>query len=286
MSSSLAASKPSGQSDGIAADAVERYMGAGDLPAGIHATVVQRIGRRIVTGELTPGEILPEQGELSRLLNVSRTVVREATRVLIAKGLVESRPKRGTVVLPRSSWHILDPDVLAWQTEAGRDEGFLRSVFEIRHIIEPGAARLAAEHADGRELRDIQAAFEDMGSNSDESSYLKADVLFHGMLVAATHNDYLIQLVGAFGPALHAGLQATIRDTWAWEDFLEFSLPLHRAVLDAVMARDPDRAEAAMRLLVEGSRSGALEGALPGTRGSARRGTNGSNGRTRRSRPG
>ena len=109
-------------------DPAEHYLGPRDWPAGIHASVVQRIGRRIVTGELAPGEILPEQGELSRLLSVSRTVVREATRVLTAKGLVDSRPKRGTVVLPRSSWRILDPDVLTWQTEAllaletGRDD--------------------------------------------------------------------------------------------------------------------------------------------------------------------
>ena len=76
-----------------------------------------------------------------------------------------------------------------------------------------------------------------MGGKGDESSYLKADVLYHDTLVAATHNDYLIQLVGAFGPALHAGLRATIRDTWAWEDFLGFSLPLHGNVLEAIRSR-------------------------------------------------
>lgn len=244
-------------------DQSEHYLGQRDWPAGIHASVVQRIGRRIVTGELATGEILPEQGELSRMLSVSRTVVREATRVLTAKGLVESRPKRGTVILPRSSWRILDPDVLTWQTEAGPNEDFLRSVFEVRKIIEPGAARLAAERATSEELDAIQQAFDAMGSKGDESSYLKADVLYHGMLVAATHNDYLIQLVGAFGPALQAGLRATIRDTWAWPDFLAFSLPLHRSVLEAVMARDPEQANSAMLTLVEGSRRGALEGYRP-----------------------
>jgi DNA-binding FadR family transcriptional regulator len=239
----------------------ERYLPEKDWPAGIHASVVQRIGRRIVTGEIRPGEILPEQGELSRLLNVSRTVVREATRVLTAKGLVESRPKRGTVVQPRSSWHILDPDVLSWQTEAGPDEAFLRSVFEIRNIIEPGAARLAAERATDDELYAISTAFEAMGRDGQPSSdYLRADVVFHGTLVAATHNDYLIQLVAAFGPAFQTGLQATMDDSWTWTDFLAFSLPLHRAVLEAVQARDSERAHEAMQQLVEGSRRGALEG--------------------------
>ncbi len=242
-------------------DPANRYLPEKDWPAGIHASVVQRIGRRIVTGEIPPGEILPEQGELSRLLNVSRTVVREATRVLTAKGLVESRPKRGTVVQPRSSWHILDPDVLSWQTEAGPNEAFLRSVFEIRNIIEPGAARLAAERANDDELRAISAAFEGMGRDGQpRSDYLHADVLFHGMLVAATHNDYLIQLVATFGAAFQAGLRATMDDSWTWTDFLAFSLPLHGSVLDAVLARDPDRAHEAMQQLVEGSRRGALEG--------------------------
>lgn len=229
----------------------EHYVGARDWPAGIHASVVQRIGRRIVTGELAPGEILPEQGELSRMLSVSRTVVREATRVLTAKGLVESRPKRGTVILPRSAWHILDPEVLTWQTEADPDDAFLRSVSEIRMIIEPGAARLAAERADDAELAAIRDAWEQMGIKGDASNYHAADVRFHDMIVAATHNDYLIQLVGTFGPALHAGLRATIRDTWERSDFLDFSLPLHRGVLDAVMARDPDRADIAMQTLLK-----------------------------------
>jgi DNA-binding FadR family transcriptional regulator len=186
--------------------------------------------------------------------------VREATRVLTAKGLVESRPKRGTVVQPRSSWHILDPDVLAWQTEAGPNEAFLRSVFEIRNIIEPGAARLAAERADDDELRAIRTAFEAMGREGRGSEYLRADIVFHGMLVAATHNDYLIQLVGTFGPAFQAGLRATLSESWAWSDFLAFSLPLHQGVLEAVLERDPDRAQEAMKALVEGSRRGALEG--------------------------
>ena len=127
-------------------------------PAGIHAGVVQGIGRRIVRGELAAGEILPEQGELSRMLGVSRTVIREATKVLAAKGLVESRSKRGTVVLPRSDWRLLDPDVLAWLSEAGLDPEFLRGMFEVRRIIEPAVARLAAERATPEELAAIRVA--------------------------------------------------------------------------------------------------------------------------------
>ena len=169
-------------------------------PTGIHAGVVQGIGRRIVRGELAPGEILPEQGEWSRMLGVSRTVVREATKVLAAKGLVESRSKRGTVILPRSEWRLLDPDVLAWLTEAGLDPEFLRSMFEVRKIIEPAAVRLAAERATPEELAAIQSTFEAMARADDQATYLDADISYHAMLVAATHNDHLVQLVRRSGP--------------------------------------------------------------------------------------
>jgi GntR family transcriptional regulator, galactonate operon transcriptional repressor len=219
-------------------------------PTGIHAGVVQGIGRRIVRGELAAGEILPEQGELSRQLGVSRTVVREATKVLAAKGLVESRSKRGTVILPRSEWRLLDPDVLAWLTEAGLDPEFLRSMFEVRRIIEPAAVRLAAERATPGELAAIQSTFEAMAKAKDQTAYLDADIGYHAMLVAATHNDHLVQLVAAFGPALQAGLREATRHGWDWPDFLEYSIGPHREVLDAVMAHDPDRAGDAMERLV------------------------------------
>jgi DNA-binding FadR family transcriptional regulator len=206
-------------------------------PTGIHAGVVQGIGRRIVRGELAAGEILPEQGELSRQLGVSRTVV------LAAKGLVESRSKRGTVILPRSEWRLLDPDVLGWLTEAGLDPEFLRSMFEVRKIIEPAAVRLAAERATPEELAAIQSTFDGMARAADQAAYLEADVMYHAMLVAATHNDHLVQLVAAFGPALQAGLRAATRHGWDWPDFLEYSIGPHRQVLEAVIAHDPDRAE-------------------------------------------
>ena len=225
-------------------------------PAGIHAGVVHGIGRRIVRGELATGEILPEQGELSRRLGVSRTVVREATKVLAAKGLVESRSKRGTVILPRSEWRLLDPDVLAWLTEAGLDPEFLKGMFEVRKIIEPAAARLAAERATPDELDAIRSTFEAMAGASDEATYLDADIRYHAMLVAATHNDHLVQLVAAFGPALRAGLQVATRHGWEWPDFLEYSIGPHREVFDAVVAHDVDAAGLAMdRLLTQSQMS-------------------------------
>lgn len=235
---------------------------------GIHASVVQSIGRRIVAGELAPGDQLPEQFELSRLMGVSRTVIREATKVLASKGLVDSRPKRGTVVTPRTSWRLLDPEVIAWQSEVGLDPDMLRMVFEVRRMIEPAAATLAAERSSSDELRAVRRAYEAMAEREDEATYLAADIQFHDTLVKATHNDYLIQLVATFGPALHtglgaglrAGLQRTKDDPAFWREFLEFSLPLHLAVLETVEHRDPDQAAAAMLRLVEESQRRTLDG--------------------------
>lgn len=227
-------------------------------PAGIHANIVRAIGERIVNGELQSGDILPEQVELSRELGVSRTVVREATRVLTAKGLVESRPKRGTVVLPRSSWNLLDADVLAWQTEREPDLGLLKEIYEVREIFEPAAVRLAAERATPMELRAIREAFDSMSVAADAVAYLRADFLYHGTLVKATHNDHLIQLAGAFTAALHAAMRVTIRDGRDWRSFLDFSVPLHGAVVAAVERHDPDQAAALMLRLVDGSRRDTL----------------------------
>src|SRR5207247_3167418 len=119
---------------------------------GLHGAVVHDLGLRIVQGELEAGESLPTEEELSSELTASRTVLREAIKVLAAKRLVESRPKTGTRVRQRAEWNLLDPDVLAWQLEAGPDRRFLEDTLELRGLIEPAAARLAAVRANEGEI--------------------------------------------------------------------------------------------------------------------------------------
>ena len=87
---------------------------------GVHGRLVEQIGRRILGGELAPGAMLPREAELVQELGISRTAVREAIKVLAAKGLVESRQKLGMRVRPERAWNLLDPDVLAWQAASGR----------------------------------------------------------------------------------------------------------------------------------------------------------------------
>src|ERR687887_1744910 len=128
---------------------------------GLHGAVVHEIGVRILDGELKPGDTLPDNGSLTES-EVSRTVVREAIKVLAAKGLVESRPKTGTRVRRREDWNLLDPDVLAWLQDDDVSEEMLRKLTEVRRIIEPAAAELAAARAGAREIAAMQNAFVQM----------------------------------------------------------------------------------------------------------------------------
>src|SRR6476660_9548269 len=160
---------------------------------GLHGSVVHEIGVRILEGELKPGDTLPDNGSLAEP-EVSRTVVREAIKVLAAKGLVESRPKTGTRVRPRSDWNLLDPDVLAWQLKAGPTREFLEDALELRRMIEPGAARLAAARATDEEIEALEQALAAMREAKDIDAWIEPDVLFHSILVRAARNELLERL--------------------------------------------------------------------------------------------
>lgn len=151
---------------------------------GLHGEVVHRIGLQILRGELQPGDALPTEDELSGQLAISRTVLRESVKVLAAKGLVEARPKTGTRVRARSDWNLLDPDVLAWRFEASPDGAFFRNIVELRRIVEPEAARLAAERAADTEIAELEAAFREMEAAVDDpDAYLEPDLRFHELIL-------------------------------------------------------------------------------------------------------
>ncbi|TMA22960.1 MAG: FadR family transcriptional regulator, partial [Deltaproteobacteria bacterium] len=129
---------------------------------GLHGELVHAVGLQIVKGELQPGDPLPTDLDSDSERGVSRTVVREAIKVLAAKGLVVSRPKTGTHVRERRFWNLMDPDVLAWRLEADPTDTFFVDVFELRRLIEPAAARLAAERATAEEVAALEADFAEM----------------------------------------------------------------------------------------------------------------------------
>jgi DNA-binding FadR family transcriptional regulator len=216
--------------------------------AGVHGRIVHSIGRRIVSGQIRPGEQLPTPANVQ----ASRGVVREAIKVLAAKGLVVSRPKTGTRVRPPESWNLLDPDVLAWQQEGVPARDFLAKLTEARLLIEPGAAELAARRAGDAEVWPIQVALRDMREALDRSppdyeAYNEADVRFHHAVMRACDNDVIRQMGATVNTALLVAFNAAIRVP----GLARGSLPRHQAILDAIRRRQPNQARVAMTRLVE-----------------------------------
>ena len=216
----------------------------------LHGQVAHDLGGRILCGELAPGAVLPNEADFSASLRVSRTSLREAIKVLAAKGLVESRPKTGTRVRPRADWNLLDPDVLAWQFAAGPFTRFIEDLFELRQMIEPQAAAMAARRAGPAEVERIEEAFLGMeAAGNDSDLWIDPDLRFHQAIICATGNELLWPL----GAIIETALATSFRLSSAHWDGPIHSLPLHRAILEAIRKGDPDAAQAAMHRLLDGA---------------------------------
>jgi DNA-binding FadR family transcriptional regulator len=201
----------------------------------------------IVSGQLKPGEPLPPEDELTADFAASRTVLREAVRVLAAKGLVEARPKTGTRVRKREEWNILDPDVLSWRVAATHDAKLYEEMNEVRLAIEPIATRLAATRMTEEEIAAVEEAYLAMEEGvSDQNAYLAADLRFHDRILAGSHNELLTHL----GVVLRAVLQNTFELTTRPRSSRRRALPLHKAIVEGLAERSEDRAEAAARALI------------------------------------
>jgi DNA-binding FadR family transcriptional regulator len=147
------------------------------------------LGTDIVSGVYPPGTVLSSEVEFAEALDVSRGALREAMQVLAAKGLVESRPKAGTKVLPRTRWNLLDPDVLAWAFSGEPDPVLVRGIFELRAVVEPAAARFAAQRRDREDLRAMKDALATMRRHTLATDAGKAaDRDFHDAILRATRN--------------------------------------------------------------------------------------------------
>lgn len=209
--------------------------------------VVRQVGMSILRGEFQAGGTLAPEPELCAQLGVSRTVVREALKLLVAKGLIEARPGMGTSVRPRSDWNLLDPDIITWQAEIGSPSSYFRDVCEVRLMIEPMAARLAASRATDAEIAGIDAWCRWMESAvHDPDAYTSADLQFHAAICAASHNELVPQLMAALHAALYASRIITSHVIGA----NEHAMPLHQAVAQAIQHRDEQGAEEAMRALM------------------------------------
>ena len=214
---------------------------------GTHGQVVHELGTRILSGDLPPGIIL-DLPALENELGISRTVLRESLKVLTAKGLIGARQKHGTFVTEPDAWNMLDDDVLRWRAGGGTDSTLLQELGELRLIIEPAAAALAAERATESDLAALEASLDAMEDSSATGSghVVDADLAFHAALLRATHND----LIASLRSVTEHGLRQ--RDLLVHADpGAEDPVPSHRAVFEAVRHRDPEAATTAMRALLD-----------------------------------
>ena len=209
--------------------------------------VVQDLGRRIVHGEFRPGAVLPQEATLCDQFVVSRTVVREAVKVLAAKGLVDSRPKRGTVVRPSANWSHLDADLLQWRTESDAAADHLVYLTELRQAVEPAAAAMAAARAAPEDIARIAEACRAMREGvGDVEAFVAADRQFHIAVLQASGNPFLAPIANV----VHSALGASLRVTNRKREENATSVPLHERVLKAIQAREPAKAQKAMQQLL------------------------------------
>lgn len=211
--------------------------------------MVEALGAAILAGDPAPGERLPNEAELALRFAVSRTSVREAIRFLAAKGLVEARPRTGTVVREREAWNLLDADLLRWGRHGPPDPLLVASLLEARRLIEPEAAALAAARATAEDLVRIERAWREMARllPIDLDGCCAADVAFHAAVLRASHNVVFGALVGT----LAAALEHTFRLSTSVSTQQACTLQAHADVLDAIRLRDADRARATMAALLD-----------------------------------
>ncbi|MBZ0228036.1 MAG: FadR family transcriptional regulator [Bauldia sp.] len=217
--------------------------------------VAGALGRRIVSARHKPGETLPTEPRIQEEFGVSRTAVREAIRLLSAKGLTVSRPKTGTRVRPMAEWNMLDPDVLRWHVDQKPSDEFIHALFEMREIIEPAAAARAAERATAEEIVTMGQAMDGIQNEERGSpAQIKADVAFHMALLEASKNP-MLRSVGAL---IESALEITF--SFGWRTVMaEDAILQHRAVYDAVRLRQPDDAFIAMRKLLRNSKGNVFD---------------------------
>lgn len=213
----------------------------------LHGSVAREIGVGILSGRYPPKHGFPGEIEFSEQLQISRTALREAMRILSAKGLVESRPKAGTHVTPKSRWNLLDPDVLAWQFEAEPSKKFLHDLFELRMMVEPSAAELAAQRCTDAQIAQMKQALDEMARHGLATEAGRAaDRRFHTLIIEAANNEPLM--------ALSSFVSASISWTTIFKQRRRMlprdPLPEHRRLYETIANRNPSAARDAMTVLI------------------------------------
>ncbi len=224
---------------------LKRHSG---LAPSMATQLARELGRRIVSGSDAPGSLIEDELALAERYQVSRSVVRDAVKILVGKGLLEVRRGIGTRVRARNLWGLLDDDVLAWHLAAPQDANFLRQLMDVRRVFEPKAALWAAERASDDDIAGIRQAIEAMALevNSVEQ-FIVADASFHRAVLLAANNEFLAAMEGVIYSALLVSIRLTNNDP---RDNTE-SIAIHRKVCEAIEKRNGKKAERLMLSLLE-----------------------------------
>jgi DNA-binding FadR family transcriptional regulator len=207
----------------------------------LHGHVLASLGRAIVSQEFPAGRALPVEDALAERYGISRGGVREVVKALAAKGLLESRPKTGTRVLPRSSWNLLDDHVIAWHSTSPGTR-FLLDLVGLRQVVEPQAAAMSAARREDDIAGRMAAAYDelcDAAARGDVAAFVEADVAFHLALLAGCGNELVEQL----GRTIAEGLRMTMQVTAVVPGAMSHCLDAHRRLMEAVSEGDPTRAQ-------------------------------------------
>ncbi|TKB43827.1 FadR/GntR family transcriptional regulator [Thalassotalea mangrovi] len=225
-------------------------------PISIHKWVTGELGARIVGGEYRPGDYIPNETNLGEELGVSRTALREAFKTLTAKGLIESRPKLGTRITEKKHWNMFDSDVLEWFFRTEPSIEFYHSLFAIRGIFEPAAAKLAAQNRTQEQVVQLAEAYEKMEKASiGTDDVFTSDLEFHMTILEATNNEFVISL----GKTIQTALAGIFKLSSSTEQEYIDALPGHKAIYQAIANKDADGAEQQMLVLLDESEQSVKE---------------------------
>ncbi len=217
------------------------------LAPSLSAHVAREIGKRIVSAAYETGDLVEDESSLALHYQVSRSVIRDAVKMLVGKGLLEARRGIGTRVRSRENWALLDNDILAWQQSNQPNMEIFRQLMDFRQIFEPKAARCAAEQGSDTAHQELKEAFERMEEEAGSvEEFVQADAMFHRAILRATHNEFLMALEGVVFSTMLSSIRLTNKDPRDNES----SIPLHRKVYEAISERDGPKAELAMQNLL------------------------------------
>lgn len=236
----------------------DKFPDSGRFPRvvrSLHAEVVEEIASWLITGHFKEGDVLPNEQEVGNNLGVSRTVVREAVRTLVAKGMLQVRRRTGTVVLSEDDWSIFDTEVLAWRFRHGVSNEFLDELFRFRAGTETFAAELCATNPDF-DVAELSECCDAMERALDgEGDWFDADLRFHRLLLSGAGNRFLAHMI----PMIENLFDALLSPDVLIEENMRRTLPRHRAVVDAIASGDTSAVREAMLLLVAEARDDTLK---------------------------